>query len=358
MTLEPQAFISREGARIYRIPLELFPTLQGFAHVVVAGDLRALIDVGSGFGDSNAQLEAGFTGLRSRFGEKLDWNDLTHILITHGHIDHFGGLPFVRERTSAPIGIHELDRRVLTGYEERLATVAGRLRRYLAEAGLEPQERSDLLDLHQLGKQLFASMPVDFGFEAVGMGIDGLEFVHVPGHSPGQVLILLDEVLFSGDHILSEISPHVAPERLSLNTGLGHYLDSLKRTRPLSDRTRLVLGGHNRPFTDLAARVDEIWNLYRKRLGQVLDLTATPRTIAEIADALFGQTGGYHRLLAVEEAGAYVEYLNQRGYLGLADLRQLEGEPSEGVRYLRLQNEPHRMPDLTESEIGGHHLRV
>ncbi|MGH2621785.1 MAG: hypothetical protein ACRDHG_14620, partial [Anaerolineales bacterium] len=64
----PQAFISREGARVYRIPLELFPTLEGFAHVVVAGDLTALIDVGSGFGDSNEQLEAGLTSLRSEYG--------------------------------------------------------------------------------------------------------------------------------------------------------------------------------------------------------------------------------------------------------------------------------------------------
>jgi len=355
-----QAFITREGARIYRIPLELFPQLEGFAHLVVTDQLTALIDVGSGFGDSNQQLEAGLAGLRAEFGEPVGWSDLTHILITHAHIDHFGGLPFVRERTAAPIGIHELDRRVLTGYEERLATVAGRLSRFLAEAGIEPEERADLMELHQLGKQLFASMPVEFTYEAVGMGLGPLEFVHVPGHSPGQVLILLDELMFSGDHILAEISPHVAPERLSLNTGLGHYLESLKRTRPLADRTRLVLGGHNPPFIDLAVRVDEIWELYRGRLARVLELTGSARSVAELADQLFGETGGYHRLLALEEAGAYVEYLNQRGYLGIMDFEQAGRDQPGTMRYQRVEGGAYRIPELDSAaaQIGDRHLRI
>ena len=360
MKPEPQAFITRAGARIYRIPLELFPTLKGFAHVVVTDQLVALIDVGSGFGDSNEQLEAGLASLRSLYGEPVGWSDLTHILITHAHIDHFGGLPYVRERTDAPIGIHELDRRVITGYEERLATVASRLSRFLAETGVEPEEQADLMDLYQLGKQLYASMPVEFTFEAAGMGLGPLEFVHVPGHSPGQVLILLDELMFSGDHILAEISPHVAPERLSLNTGLGHYLDSLKRTRPLADRTRLVLGGHNPPFTDLASRVDEIWELYRGRLARVLELTASPRSVVEIANELFGPTGGYHRLLALEEAGAYVEYLHQRGSLGVPDFRRLEQEQAGPVRYQRVGGEADRIPSLESAtaEIGERNLRI
>ena len=360
MKPEPQAFITRAGARIYRIPLELFPTLEGFAHLVITDQLVALIDVGSGFGDSNEQLEAGLASLRSLYGEPIGFSDLTHILITHAHIDHFGGLAYVRERTDAPIGIHELDRRVITGYEERLATVASRLSRFLAEAGVEPEEQTDLMDLYKLGKQLYASMPVQFTFEAAGMSLGPLEFIHVPGHSPGQVLILLDELMFSGDHILAEISPHVAPERLSLNTGLGHYLDSLKRTRPLADRTRLVLGGHNPPFTDLAGRVDEIWELYRGRLARVLELTASPRSVAEIAQELFGPTGGYHRLLALEEAGAYVEYLHQRGHLAIPDYEQLERGQIGAVRYQRVEGEAHRMPELDSAtvEIGERHLRI
>ncbi|MEK6588192.1 MAG: MBL fold metallo-hydrolase [Chloroflexota bacterium] len=360
MNFEVEAFITRGGARIYRIPLYLFPELYGYVHLLITDEIVALVDVGSGFGDSNEQLEAGLQAVRTKYAESVGWSDLTHILITHAHIDHFGGLPYVRERTQAPIGIHELDRRVLTGYEERLATVAGRLNRYLAETGVSAEEREDLMDLYRLGKQLYASMPVEFTFEAAGMQLGPLEFVHVPGHSPGQVLILIDEVMLSGDHILAEISPHVAPERLTLNTGLGHYLDSLKRTRPFAERSRLVLGGHNAPFSDLDGRVGEIWELSSQRLRRVLELADTPRTIAEIAHDLFGHAAGYHRLLALEEAGAYVEYLQQRGYLGVEDLELLERADGTPIRYQSVRDGAYQLPELTaaRSQNGARNVRV
>ena len=44
---------SSNAARVYRIPLELFPGLSGYAHLVFADDYAVLIDVGSGVGYSN-----------------------------------------------------------------------------------------------------------------------------------------------------------------------------------------------------------------------------------------------------------------------------------------------------------------
>jgi glyoxylase-like metal-dependent hydrolase (beta-lactamase superfamily II) len=351
MTPKTEVFTSGDGARIYRIPIHLFPELWGYAHLVVADEIAALIDVGSGFGDSNNHLELGMEAARSEYGEAIEWSDLTHVLITHGHIDHFGGLAYVRERTSAPIGIHELDRRVLTGYEERLATVAGRLSQYLIEAGVTAEEHRDLMDLYLLNKQLFTSQPVDITYEAAGMQIGPIEITHVPGHTPGQVVMLVHDVLLSADHILERISPHLAPERLTLTTGLDHYLRSLEKCRSLVDRTKLVLGGHEGPFRDLSARIDGTRRLYEDRLTQVLDLARTPKmitdapasmmvtdasasmTIAEIALEIFGETAGYHRLLALEEAGAYVEYLSMRGFLRVDDLESLERKTVSPIRY-------------------------
>lgn len=343
-----EAHISRGGTRIYRIPMQLFPELWGYSHLVIAGELRALVDVGSGFGESNEQLEDGIQRVRSEYGEAIDWGDLTHVLITHGHIDHFGGLNFVRERSPAPVGVHELDLRVLTGYEERVATMAGRLRQYLVEAAVEAQEREHLLDMYLLGKQLFRSTRVDFTFEAAGMRLGSLEFAHVPGHAAGQVTIQCDQVLFSADHVLPQTSPHLAPERLSLNTGMSHYLESLRHTWRTADKIRLVLGGHERAFSDLGGRIGEIWSLYRTRLGKVLELLDQPHTIAELAELLFGETAGYHRLLALEEAGAYVEYLQQRGYLAIDDLEQLERGTPAPWRYRRVLEAAPQPLDLAE----------
>jgi len=330
-----QRFESAQGARVYRMPLELFPGFWGFAHLVLSDGFRALVDCGSGLDSSNSALDNGLATVRSAYGEDAAWRRLTHVLITHGHIDHLGGLRYVRSQTDAPVGVHELDRRVLTRYEERVRLITHRLRGFLVEAGVEPEQQADIIDLYLVNKQLFSSVPVDLTYEAEGMRVGPLTMTHVPGHCPGQVVMQLDDILLAGDQVLSEISPHQSPESLSDNTGLGHYLESLEKIRPLSSQVRWVLGGHQEPIRDLAARMDAIKSLHRERLQAVLDLLLVPRTIAEISARLFPEVRGYNVLLALEETGAHVEYLAQRGLIGLENLEATDGVCPVPLRYMR-----------------------
>jgi glyoxylase-like metal-dependent hydrolase (beta-lactamase superfamily II) len=332
------SFHTERGSRIYRIPLEVFPGLWGHAHLVCTEAVTALVDVGSGFGSCNEQLEAGLAAVRGEHGEAVDWATLSHILVTHGHIDHFGGLAFVRQRCAAPVGVHPLDRTVLTNYEERLSVISRRLGRFLAEAGVLPAQREELMALYRVNKALFASIPVDFVYQEAEDRVGSMRILHVPGHCPGQVVIRVDEVLLSSDHVLPETTPHQAPESLCPYTGLGHYLESLDRLLDLAGGIRLTLGGHEAEMTDLPGRVGEIRAMHAERLASVLDLMEVPHTIAELAQALFPDAGGYHVLLALEEAGAHVEYLAQRGCLGIDNLGELESEDLVPIRY-------HRLPD-------------
>ncbi|MEX2030489.1 MAG: MBL fold metallo-hydrolase [Anaerolineales bacterium] len=345
MTASVEAYPGPHGARIYRLPMEVFPGLMAFAHLVCAEGFIALVDCGSGFGESNAMLEAGMRAIRGEHGERVGWPDLTHILITHGHIDHFGGLPFVREKTGAQVGIHELDVRVLTDYEERLTGVDRRLAEFLGESGLTEEDQLELLQLYRLNKKLFASVPVDFTFVAAGMRVGPMLVHHVPGHCPGHVALQLGDILLAGDHVLMGVSPHLAPERLSLHTGLGHYLESLSKTRDLAPSIRLSLGGHGPAIHDLAGRIDAIEQLHVSRLGRILDFASSPRTLSDISKELFPHASGYHGLLAVEEAGAHVEFLAQRGYLR-TEWRGPRGSP--GPRYSRKDRTTLRLPELEE----------
>ncbi len=324
------------GARVYRIPMELFPGFQGFAHLVCDADARVLMDVGSGFGDSDVQLQAGLEAIRAEHGEKADWDTLTAVVVSHGHIDHFGGLPFVRKRSAAPVGVHELDLHVLVNYEQRLAIVARRLRLFLAEAGVEEARGRELMELYLLNKSLFASQPIDFTLEAAGMRVGPLTFLHVPGHCPGQIVALVDDVLLTSDHILPRTSPHQAPELLTHCTGLGHYLESLERAVRWAGSARQALGGHEAPFDDVPGRVDAIRRVHAERLARVLELMNAPNTVADVAEALFPNVGGYDVLMALEEAGAHVEYLAQRGFLGIVNLDELESDGPVPIRYRRL----------------------
>jgi glyoxylase-like metal-dependent hydrolase (beta-lactamase superfamily II) len=340
-----RSFETNQGAQIYQLPLEAFPGFWAFAYLVLVNDdglgaMRVLIDTGSGFGNSNECLETGLLEAAALFGESLGFNDLTHIFITHGHIDHFGGLAYVRPKSKALLGVHELDKRNLTNYEERISIVAGRLERFFLEAGVSPGRCEDLIALYQLNKSLFHSVGVDFTLEAVGMQVGPFEFFHVPGHCAGHVVIRLHDVLFSGDHVINGISPHQAPEHLTLSTGLEHYLGSLEALKMRANGVQLTLPGHNEVVTDLPLRIAEIKRVHRERLEKVIEFLSEPHTIVEVSKYLFGEVQGYNVLLALEEAGAHVEFLYQRGHLSIENLADLEDPFAPvAVRYRKNREE-------------------
>ncbi len=326
---------TRSGVELYRLPMRLFPELDGYGYLVLTDSHRILVDAGSGSPESWEDLQRGFEIVRSRYGRPVDLSSLTAILITHGHIDHFGGLTFIRQQSAAPVFVHELDRRVLVNYPERLITVARELRHFLVQAGVSPERQSALLNLYLSMKAMFRSTPVEGLLQDGELLFGILRVYHTPGHCPGQVCLQIDETLLTSDHILAHTTPHQAPERITRYTGLGHYLESLRRAAAIPD-IALAFGGHEDPILDPYGRIAEIRSFHQQRLERVLEICREPCTIAEISRALFGRQYGYGVLLALLEAGAHVEYLYDRGHLQVANLDQLEQDPEAPIRYRRL----------------------
>lgn len=322
---ELKTFETSAGARVYQIPMEAFPGLPTFSYLVLHQDLCILIDTGSGFGECHQNLIQGLQAIdKFGFDQSVRFEDLTHVLITHGHIDHFGGLLEVRARTDALVGVHELDRRNITNYEERRGYIQYKLERYLIEAGVGSERREYILGLYRYMKQLFRSVPVDFVFSDVNMKLGDFEFLHVPGHCAGHVVIRLHDILFCGDHVLSDITPHQSPEELTHGTGLSHYLQSLDNLSEWATGIRLSLCGHNRVIKDLPARINEIKEMHMERLKTAMDFFESPNTVYALSEHLFRAADGYDALLAIEEAGAHVEYLYQRGLITLENYEHLE----------------------------------
>ena len=330
-TLTFAVFETSGGAKIHRLPLEVFPNFWAYVYIVQKDEYCVLIDSGSGTDASQENLLDGLrqVGIRS--------SDLTHILLTHAHIDHFGGLSKLRPITNAKIGVHELDVQTVAHHEARLALIGRCLSSFLAETGLAVETREHVLNIYRFSHAIYQSTPVDFTYEAVDMQLGPFDFIHLPGHCPGHVAIRVDDVVFCGDMVVEGVTPHLSPESINPYSGLDHYLESLSRLPHWSKDARLILNGHNDVITDLPAQIQLTKQNIIRRMGKAVEALSEPLTIAEVCHAVYGEMGGYNQMLVIEKTGAYVEYLYERGMIVITNPDEMEqGKPA---RYRRLREE-------------------
>ncbi|MBX3146619.1 MAG: MBL fold metallo-hydrolase [Gemmatimonadales bacterium] len=330
----PLRFESDTGVRIYRISSEAFPGLVVHCYLLVGAGPVTLVDTGSGYGDSTPQLLAGLDQVRREYGERAGPAEIERVIITHGHLDHFGGIAQLSGPVTAKVGIHELDRWVLAGYEERIVVATKALLFYLTQAGVPEQDRGALLEMYTFGKQHLRSVPVDFTLED-GQTLDGIEVIHTPGHCPGQVCLKIGDILLSADHVLPRTTPHQNPESITAWTGLGHYLDSLDKIERVPG-VRLALGGHETPLAEFYPRIEAIRVDHRRKLDRIADALrgGAGTTIEELRHRMYPGVEGWNILLALTEIGAHVEYLYERGHLRVANLDQVVDEFNPALRYV------------------------
>lgn len=346
-------FETSGGAKVQRLPLEAFPGFWAYVYVVQKDGYCVLIDSGSGTETSHENLVSGLqqAGLQP--------SDLTHIFLTHAHIDHFGGLTKLRPLTNAQIGVHELDVQTVAYHEARLALIGRRLASFLSDTGLPEETRDQLLSIYHFTKAIYQSVPVDFtlrlrstqggAYESPDMRLGPFELIHLPGHCPGHVAIRVDDVVFCGDMVVEGVTPHLAPESISPYSGLDHYLESLLRFQQWSKGARLVLNGHNDVITDLPAQIEATKQNILRRINKAVQALSEPLTIADVCHAVYGETGGYNQLLVIEKTGAYVEYLYNHGMVEITNPEEVaQGRPT---RYRRLQDEAMILAEL-ETNVG------
>ena len=150
-------FSSAGGGRIYRIPIESFRDHFTNVYLVIVGERICLIDLGSGWRRSNEELVEGIASVRERFGEPVSIESIDLLLITHGHIDHFGGLSFFCDRSKAKVGIHALDARQVINFEEAIMMVARDVRIFLETTGVSEKTRKAMMDMYTASKNALRS---------------------------------------------------------------------------------------------------------------------------------------------------------------------------------------------------------
>jgi glyoxylase-like metal-dependent hydrolase (beta-lactamase superfamily II) len=325
-------FTTAKDVTIYLMPVETFPHHINNVYLLLEPGHAMLFDVGSGLPSSRRDLDLGFAVIREAFGDDARFEAIDTAIISHAHIDHFGGAGDLKVRTGARLCVHELDARVIAGFEERVVIASKDVEVFLCRAGVPAEERERMLSLYMASRNWFKSVEIDRALRDGDLIGNGHRVIHTPGHCPGEICLSVGDILLTGDHVLARITPHQFPQAITPFGGLEHYFRSLAKVRKLP-LVNLALAGHEEPIPDFRTRVDEIAAFHRERLQKVREICAVPRTIAEVAAELFSVQEGYGTILAIEEAGAHVEYLHALGKLRIENLDEVAKSRDPVIRY-------------------------
>jgi glyoxylase-like metal-dependent hydrolase (beta-lactamase superfamily II) len=138
------------------------------------------------------------------------------------------------------------------------------------------------------------------------------QVIETGGHCGGHLCLhdAARRLLVSGDQVLPSISPNVSVLSSAPDADpLLDFLASLERLRQCAPGT-LVLPSHGRPFRGLHRRLDDLGGHHREQLDALLAFCTEPRTAFEVLPVLFRRVPhGFHRLLAVGEAVAHLNFL-------------------------------------------------
>lgn len=258
----------------------------------------ALIDPGVADGVSHEVLA-------TRLNEVgIDIDRVHTVVVTHSHFDHFGGIARLKlVNTRKPIATiahsrfghvwHDSydhigeDSEALDMHDEdelegmarfvKLSERYTRTTRWGEENHPIPAELlaswSEGLSVRDILRPPSPSHPVDEG-DTIRLGRRDWQIVHTPGHADDHVCLWNGElgVLFSGDHVLPTITPHIGGFSHHENP-LHDFLQSLERMEELQGVT-VVLPAHGDPFVNLVERAQSIAAHHHERLERVGEIAA------------------------------------------------------------------------------------
>ena len=255
------------GVHQLRIPFPEGMERQTNAYVIEGLKGNILVDCGW---DSSEAVWAFREELRV---DRLAFEDINWIVITHLHPDHYGLASKLRDLCSAKVIMHRGDAELIDSRYVHADGLADETERMLVVAGTPPEEASEMREASMWARRFVTpvvpDVVVDTG-DTVSNGTFQFEVVHTPGHSPGH-LGLYDprkRRFFCGDHVLFDVAPHVGIDPQSGNDPAGEYIESL---RELSDMpVSFVFPGHGPVFNSLSIRAEEILRQHGARKLQIL----------------------------------------------------------------------------------------
>jgi glyoxylase-like metal-dependent hydrolase (beta-lactamase superfamily II) len=290
----PQEIVAASGSRgaLYRLRTPMsssaLPWVMPYAFVPNTAEGVTLFDAGFGTSDATEAMTAQLAALGRTPA------DVRRLIVSHFHPDHVGMAGWLKDQNpDLELVMHRADAAIYAGMDRGHDFWETEMRDWgirhgfsasdLDQADEKRRDRHGKEPAHDTSKKTEEeqwkmrrtepSRLVEDGEEIV---FDGWTLVSLwtPGHTPGHLCITIpdERLTFTGDHVLSRITPNVSyqaeDEEVDRNP-LAEFLASLQKTADLD--TRLALPAHEELIEDLPARCRYIIEHHHERADEVIE---------------------------------------------------------------------------------------
>ena len=290
----------------------------------------------------------------------LEPSDVKRVIISHGHSDHDGTVTEFMRDSNAELWAHEtykpLKKYIPWEINDKKGSTLNKELNRIAEEKIQPlsdpdtsREATDQKYFEER-KQTEVTKDLQGGYELLD-----LKIISTPGHSPDQICLLLDDFIFTGDHILPEITPHPTGKMVFKSNiledlpaflkdpsklyGLGTYLDSLGKVIKLGSNYTILpahrLYNKSKFNWQGIERAQEIVKHHEQRLDSMMKkLQTSTSNLEETTKGIFERSKllGPNLYAAMSEIVAHFEFLEDTGDISISESGEISKQ-GNGTNY-------------------------
>ena len=280
------------------------------------GGRLSLIDTGPRTDPARAALEHGLADLGYRL------TDVARIIVSHGHVDHYGLAGDIVQVSGAKVFAHPRTRPLLEEHSKERERRRDYYGKQLAEAGVPADSQATLEHIlrgfRHFGSEVSITGTLDEGDE-IDIGGRSWQVCFMPGHAGGLICLLQPDhgTFLSSDHLLRDISSNPffeppLPGQTQRRRALVDYVASLERTSELE--FSVAWPGHGAPIHAHRTLIKDRLAHHQRRAERILGVLVNgPHTIYALSEAIFSDLNPMDRFLSISEVLAHLEWLEDQG---------------------------------------------